>query len=89
MQDGKMQDNSFQDDIYKMTVFKTVQFVKLQATNENTRDGKRTNFFKELPRPHKLPQSAPAESVEGEVKISKTCLPLVGSPCLPKILEEG
>ena len=48
----------------------------------------RTNL-KELPRPYKLPQSAPAESVKGGVKIRKTCLPLVSLPCFPKISEEG
>ena len=52
------------------------------------KDEKRTNL-KELPRPHKPPQSALAESVEGGVKMSKTCLLPVGPPCLPKILEEG
>ena len=88
MQDGKLQDNSLQDDIYKMTVFKTVQFVKLQATSGSVKSKKRTGL-KEFPRPHKLPQSAPAESVEGEVKISQTCLPPIGPPCHPKILEEG
>ena len=45
--------------------------------------------LKELPRPYKLPQSALAESVEGGVKLSKTCLPTVGPPCHRKILEKG
>ena len=72
-----------------MTVCKMIQFSKLQATNENTRDGKRTNFFKELPRPRKLLQGAPAKSVEDRVKIGKTCLPPICPPCIYKILKEG
>ena len=72
----------------KMIVGKTIQLARLQATNNSAKDEKRTNL-KELPRPHKLPQSALAESVEGGVKISKTCLLPVDPPCLPKILEEG
>ena len=83
-----MQDDSLQDDIYKMIVFKTVQFARLQVTSENVKNEKTTNL-KELLRPHKLLQSALAESVEGKVKISKTYLPPVGPRCLPKILEEG
>ena len=64
------------------------QFARLQAINENTRDGKRTNF-KELPRPHKLPQGAPAKSIKGKVKIGKTCLPSVGPPYIYKVVKEG
>ena len=71
--------------VYKMIVFKTIRFARLQATSKNA---KITNL-KELPKPHNLPQGVPAKSVEGGVKISKTCLPPVGLPCLPKILEEG
>ena len=71
--------------VYKMIVFKTIQFARLQATSKNA---KITNL-KELPKPHNLPQGVPAKSVKGGVKISKTCLPPVGLPCLPKILEEG
>ena len=71
-----------------MAVFKTVQFARLQVTSENVNSEKRTNL-KELPRPHKLPQSVPTESVEGGVEISKTYLPSVSPPCLPKIPEEG
>ena len=52
------------------------------------KDEKKTNL-KELPRPHKFLQGVLVESVEGGVKISKTCLPLVGPLCLPKFLEEG
>ena len=74
--------------VCKMIVFKTIQLARLQATNNSAKDEKRINL-KELPRPHKLPQSALAECVEGGVKISKTCLLPVGPPCLPKILEEG
>ena len=66
---------------------KMIQFARLQATNGNTRNGKRTNL-EELPRPHKLPQSAPVKSVEGGVKINKTCLPPIGLPCLSKVLKE-
>ena len=71
-----------------MIIFKTIQFARLQATNESARKGKRSNL-KELPRPHTLPQSALVESVVGGVKISKTCLPLVGPPYLSKVLEES
>ena len=71
-----------------MTVCKMIQFARLQAINEITRDEKRTNL-KELPRPHKLPQGAPAKSVKGRVKIGKTCLPPVGPLCLYKVLKEG
>ena len=78
-----MQDDSLQDDRCKLIIFKIVQFARLQATNECVKDEKRTV------RPHKLPQSAPVESVEGGVKISKTCLPPIGPLCLPKVLEEG
>ena len=39
--------------------------------------------------PYKLPQDALAMSVEGKVKIGKTCLPPVGPPCLSKVLKEG
>ena len=38
----------------KMTNCKITQFAKQQATSENERNGKKTNF-KELPRPYKLP----------------------------------
>ena len=38
----------------KMTDCKITQFAKQQATSENERNGKKTNF-KELPRPYKLP----------------------------------
>ena len=87
MIDDKMQDDNLQDDIYKRTIFKIVQFARLQATSGSIKSKKRTGL-KELPRPHKLPQSALVESVEGGVKISKTCLPPIGPLCLPKILEE-
>ena len=80
-----MQDDSLQDDIYKMIVFKKIQFARLQATSKSAMI---TNL-KKLPSPHKLLQGAPAKSVEGGVKISKTCLPPVCPLCLPKILEEG
>ena len=72
----------------KMIVCKMIQFSRLQATSESVKSEKRINL-KELPRPHKLPQSAPTKSVEGGVKISKTCLPSVIPLCLPKMLEEG
>ena len=39
------------------------------------------NNLKELPRPHKMPQHAPAKSVEGGEKVGKTCLRLVGPLC--------
>jgi len=68
--------------------YEMVQFARLQATNKNRRDGKRTNL-KELPRPHKLPQGALAKSIKGRVKIGQTCLPLVGPPCICKVLKEG
>jgi len=71
-----------------MTVCKIIQFARLQATNENARNGKRTNL-KKLPRPYKLPQDTPAESVEGGVKIGQTCLPPVGPLCLSKVLKDG
>jgi len=71
-----------------MVVFKTVQFARLQTTSENVKSEKRTDL-KELPRPHKLPQGALAENVEGGVKISKTCLPSVDPLCLPVVLEKG
>ena len=66
----------------KMTVCKTTSY-KRNAKNE-----KRTNL-KEFPRPHKMPQRAPAESVKARVKLSKTCLPLVGPLCHSKVLKEG
>ena len=65
-----------------------IQFAKLQIIKENARNRKRTNL-KELPRPHKLPQGALAESVEGGVKIGKTCLLPVGPLCLSKVLKES
>ena len=68
--------------------YKIVQFARLQATNENTRDGKRTNI-KELPRPHKLLQGALATTIKDRVEIGKICLPLVGPPCIYKIFKEG
>ena len=68
--------------------FKEIQFARLRATNKNAKNEKGANL-KELPRPYKLPQSALAESVEGGVKLSKTCLPTVGPPCHRKILEKG
>jgi len=71
-----------------MTICKIIQFARLQATNENTRDGKRTNF-KELPRHYKLPQGAPTKSIKGRVKIGKTCLALVGPLCIWKVVKEG
>ena len=70
-----------------MTVCKMIQFSRLQATNEITRDGKRTNL--DVPRPHKLPQGALAKSDEASVKIGKTCLPLVGLPCICKVFKKG
>ena len=74
--------------VCKVRICKIIQFARLQAIDENARNGKRTNL-KELPRPHKLPQSALTESVEGGVKINKTYLPSVGPPCLSKVLKEG
>jgi len=71
-----------------MIVCKMIRFARLQATNENTRDEKRTNL-KELPRPHKVPQGALAKSVKVRVKIGKTCLSLVGLLCICKVLKEG
>ena len=73
-----MQDDNFHDS--------TV--CKLQATSECAKNERGTDL-KELPWPHKLPQSASTKSVKGGEKISKTCLLLVGIPCLPKVLEEG
>ena len=66
----------------------TIQFARLQATSGSVKSKKRTDL-KELPRPHKLPQGASVDSVEHGVKISKTCLPPVGSLCLPTVLEKG
>ena len=57
--------------ICKVKFYKIIQFARLQATNGNTRNGKRTNI-KELSRPHKPSQGAPAKSVENGVKIGKT-----------------
>ena len=71
-----------------MTVFKIVPFARLQVTSGNVKTGKRTNL-KELLMPHKLPQGAPAESVKGEVKIGKTCLPPIVPLCLSNVLKEG
>ena len=70
-----------------MTVFKITQFARLQATSESAKNEKKTNL-KELPRPYKLPQCTPTESVKGGVKIDKTCLYPVNPPCLSKVLEE-
>ena len=66
-----------------MIVFKITQFARLQATSESTKTKKITNL-KELPRPHKLPQSASAKSGEGEVKIGKTCYPKLALRASPK-----
>lgn len=74
--------------VCKVTICKIIQFSRLQATNENARNGKRTNL-KELLRPYTLSQSTLAKSVKGGVKISKTCLPPVGLLCLSKVLKEG
>ena len=74
--------------VCKMTIYKTIQFTRLRATNEDVRNGKRTNL-KKLPRPHKLPQGASTESVEGGVKIGETCLPPIGRLCISKVLEKG
>ena len=74
--------------VCKMTICKMIQFARLQATNENTRDGKRANL-KDLLRPHKLPQGAPAKSVKARVKIGKKCPPLVGPSCIRKVFKEG
>ena len=73
MRDENLHDDSVQDDKCKMIIFKIVQFARLQATSESVKNEKRTNLM-ELPRPHKLPQSAPAKSVKCGVKICKTCL---------------
>ena len=70
-----------------MTVCKIIQFARLQATNENARNGKRTNL-KEIPRPHKLSQNALDESVESGVKIGKTGLPPISPLCLSKVLKD-
>ena len=88
MQDDSLQNGSLQDDRCKMIIFKIVQFARLQTTGESAKNERGTNL-KKLPRPYKLLQSSSAESVEGRVKISKTCLPSVGPPCLFKALEEG
>ena len=77
-----------QDDRCNMVIFKTIQYIRLQATSKNAKKRKRTNL-KDLPRAHKLPQSAPTESVKGGVKIGKICLPLVGPLCLSKDLKKG
>ena len=74
--------------ICKMTVRKIIQFARLQATNENARNGKRTNL-KKLPRPYKLPQDTLAESAKVGVKIGQTCLPPICPLCLPKVLKDG
>ena len=71
-----------------MTIYKTIQFARLQATNEDARNGKRTNL-KKLPRSHKLPQGASTENVKGGVKIGEACLPLIGPQCISKVLENG
>ena len=49
--------------ICKVAVCKIIQFARLQATNKNARNGKRTNLM-ELPRPQKLLQGAQVEGVE-------------------------
>ena len=69
--------------VYKMIVFKKIQFAKTKSKNA------KINNLKELPKPHNLPQGVSAKNVKGGVKISKTCLPSFGPPCLPKILEKG
>ena len=88
MQDDSLQNGNLQDDRCKMIIFKIVQFARLQTTGEIVKNERGTDL-KELPRPYKLLQSSSANSVEDKVKISKTCLPLVGPPCLSKALEEG
>lgn len=72
--------------IYKMIVSKMIQFARLQATNENAKNGK-TSDLKELSRPHKLLQGALAKSVKGGVKVNETCLPSIGPLCLSKVLK--
>ena len=84
MQNDSLQDYNLQDN----TVCMIIHFVRLQATNENVRNGERTNL-KVLRRPYKLLQGTPVESVEGGVKIGGTCLLPVGFPCLSKVLKEG
>ena len=74
------------DDRCKMIAIKTIQFARLQATNKSAKNENITNL-KELPRLHKLSQGASAESVEGGVKIGKTCLPLIGPLSLSKVLN--
>ena len=69
-----------------MIVFEITQFARLQATSESAKNENITNL-KELPRLHKLSQGASVESVEGGVKIGKTCLPLIGPPSLSKVLN--
>ena len=69
--------------VYKIIVFKKIQFAKTKSKNA------KINNLKELPKPHNLPQGVSAKNVKGGVKISKTCLPSFGPPCLPKILEKG
>ena len=71
-----------------MTACKMIQFTRLQVTNENIRNGKKTNL-KELPKPYKLSQGALTKSVKVTVKIGKTFLPPVSSPCIHKVLKEG
>ena len=88
MQDDSLHDGSLLDDRCKMIIFKTVQFARLQTTSESAKNERGTDL-KELPRPYKLLQSSSAKSVEDKVKISETCLPPVGPPCLSKAQEEG
>ena len=71
-----------------MIDFEITQFARLQATIESKKNEKITNLV-ELPRPHKLSQGAPTKSIKSGIEIGKTCLPLVGPLCLPKVLKEG
>ena len=87
MQDDSLQDDNLQDDRGKMIIFKIVQFARLQATNENVKNEKRTNL-KELPRPYKLLQSSPAENVEGGIK-KQDILSLSWPSAPPQSLRRG
>ena len=73
--------------VYKMTICKMIQFARVEAINENTRNGKR-NDLKELLRPYKLSQGVPTKGVKGGENIGETCLPTVGPPCNSKVLKK-
>ena len=64
-----------------------MKIIAKMGSTRATKEEKKTNL-KEIPRPHKLAQSPPAEHVQGRVQVGKAHLPVVGFLSLRKVLEE-